>query len=181
MGEVTGREPAHEFAYGEGAGVHERVHCHGPRDCRRAVSGQGFGGSFYVWVSQIGVILIALAAGAYLGGAGRTAPNACVRIWGSVWVAGLVDGSATGAGPRLIVPIVARHRRRADPCGLAEAGSRAGQRDGLSPRARAGDSAALSDPMVDAEPGQLDVQRGSWRRTRWAGLPGFVTGTCCWT
>lgn len=28
-----------------------------------------FGGSFYVWVSQIGVILIALAAGYYVGGA----------------------------------------------------------------------------------------------------------------
>ena len=28
-----------------------------------------FGGSFYVWVSQIGVVLIALAAGYYLGGA----------------------------------------------------------------------------------------------------------------
>src|SRR2546427_3332886 len=28
-----------------------------------------FGGSFYVWVSQIGVILIALAVGYYVGGA----------------------------------------------------------------------------------------------------------------
>src|SRR3954463_3660064 len=28
-----------------------------------------FGGSFYVWTSQIGVILIALAAGYYVGGA----------------------------------------------------------------------------------------------------------------
>jgi len=31
--------------------------------------GKDFGGSFYVWISQIGVILVSLSAGYYLGGA----------------------------------------------------------------------------------------------------------------
>src|SRR5438046_5382754 len=36
--------------------------------CARYLA-KNFGGSFYVWISQIGVILIALALGYYFGGA----------------------------------------------------------------------------------------------------------------
>ena len=36
-----------------------------------------FGGSFYVWISQIGVVLIALALGYYVGG---TLADRCQRL-----------------------------------------------------------------------------------------------------
>jgi MFS family permease len=68
-----------------------------------------FGNSFYVWVSQIGVVLIALAVGYYVGGA-------VADLWPRPWVLGLgllPAGLALGLIPEyadwLIGGIVGRH------------------------------------------------------------------------
>jgi MFS family permease len=68
-----------------------------------------FGGSFYVWVSQIGVILIALAAGAYLGGAWADRVQRLRPIGICLLLAGLFTALQPVLAPRLILPIVARH------------------------------------------------------------------------
>src|SRR5437016_11990616 len=68
-----------------------------------------FGGSFYVWVSQIGVVMIALALGYYIGG---TLADRFQRL--SVLTAVLVpSGLLTCLIPnfsnRLIIALILRH------------------------------------------------------------------------
>jgi hypothetical protein len=68
-----------------------------------------FGSSFYVWVSQIGVILIALAAGYGLGG---TFADRFQRMWflGALLApAGLMTFLIPNFSPRLIEAIIMRH------------------------------------------------------------------------
>jgi MFS family permease len=68
-----------------------------------------FGGSFYVWISQIGVILIALALGYAAGGA--LADRFCSASFLAIplGVAGLVTLFIPSFTPRLIDAIVLRH------------------------------------------------------------------------
>lgn len=68
-----------------------------------------FGGSFYVWISQIGVILIALAAGYRLGGAWADLGWRLRRIGLFLAAAGVFTILLPGLAPRLILPIIARH------------------------------------------------------------------------
>ncbi len=68
-----------------------------------------FGGSFYVWVSQIGVVLMALALGYYAGGAlaDRWARLSCLS-----WLlipAGLATWIIPDFGGRIVAAIVQRH------------------------------------------------------------------------
>jgi predicted MFS family arabinose efflux permease len=68
-----------------------------------------FGGSFYVWVSQIGVILIALALGYCLGGA---LADRFQRVAVLVWLlvpAGVVTFLVPNFASQLIERIIARH------------------------------------------------------------------------
>lgn len=68
-----------------------------------------FGGSFYVWVSQIGVILIALAAGYYLGGA---LADRFQRVSFLIWLlvpAGVITFLVPEFASPLIQTIIARH------------------------------------------------------------------------
>ncbi len=68
-----------------------------------------FGSSFYVWVSQIGVVLIALALGYYFGGA---LADRWQRLWalGSLLVpAGLLLLLIPDCAPWLIGKIITRH------------------------------------------------------------------------
>lgn len=68
-----------------------------------------FGGSFYVWVSQIGVVMIALAAGYYLGGALADRWQRLRRLaWLLVPAGFLVIGLPTYAPP-ILEMIVLRH------------------------------------------------------------------------
>lgn len=68
-----------------------------------------FGGSFYVWVSQIGVVMIALAAGYYLGGALADRWQCLRRLaWLLVPAGLLVIGLPTYAPP-ILEQIVLRH------------------------------------------------------------------------
>src|SRR5580765_7278980 len=61
-----------------------------------------FGGSFYVWISQIGVILIALALGYYLGGAlADRHPHTSFLTW--LLVPG---GIVTGLIPHFASPVI---------------------------------------------------------------------------
>src|SRR5258708_25915192 len=61
-----------------------------------------FGGSFYVWISQIGVILIALALGYYFGGAlADRHPRTSFLTW--LLVPG---GIVTGLIPNFSVPLI---------------------------------------------------------------------------
>ncbi len=68
-----------------------------------------FGGSFYVWVSQIGVVMLALAAGYYTGG------MLADRWRGLRWIACLLVGAGIALalvpsyGPPLLQKIVLRH------------------------------------------------------------------------
>jgi hypothetical protein len=68
-----------------------------------------FGSDFYVWVSQIGVVLIALAVGYYLGGA---LADRWQRLWLLVLLlgpAGLVQCLIPACAPALLEGIVSRH------------------------------------------------------------------------
>src|SRR5437867_7358844 len=71
-----------------------------------------FGGSFYVWVSQIGVVLIALALGYYIGG---TLADHCQRlsVLGAMLVpAGLLTCLIPNFSNRLINALIMRHPDR---------------------------------------------------------------------
>ncbi len=68
-----------------------------------------FGGSFYVWVSQIGVILIALALGYYFGG---TLADRFQRLAFLAWLlvlAGIATALIPNFAGRLIDAIILRH------------------------------------------------------------------------
>ena len=68
-----------------------------------------FGSSFYVWVSQIGVVLAALAAGYFLGG---WLADRFQRLSMLAWLllpAGLLTILVPAFAPRLIAAIVERH------------------------------------------------------------------------
>ena len=74
----------------------------------RLLAGE-FGGSFYVWVSQIGVVMVALAAGYYVGGA-------LADRWGSLrrlaWLlipAGLWVIAVPAYAPPVFEAIISRH------------------------------------------------------------------------
>jgi hypothetical protein len=68
-----------------------------------------FGSSFHVWVSQIGVVLVALASGYYLGGllADRW-PRISWLAW-PLWLTGVMLWGIPVLAPRLIELIVLRH------------------------------------------------------------------------
>ena len=68
-----------------------------------------FGGSFYVWVSQIGVILIALALGYAIGGALADRFQRARFLAGPLTVAGLFTMLIPDFTPRLVRAIVMRH------------------------------------------------------------------------
>src|SRR5204862_2296194 len=68
-----------------------------------------FGGSFYVWISQIGVILIALALGYAAGGALADRFQRAAFLALPLCVAGLVTVGIPNFTPPLIDAIVMRH------------------------------------------------------------------------
>jgi MFS family permease len=68
-----------------------------------------FGGSFYVWISQIGVILIALAFGYAMGGALADHFKRARFLAGPLAVAGLFALLIPNFTPRLVKAIVMRH------------------------------------------------------------------------
>ncbi len=68
-----------------------------------------FGNSLYVWVSQIGVVLIALALGYYLGGALADRWQRLRFLGMLLWPAGLVLFLIPDFSPRLIDLIILRH------------------------------------------------------------------------
>src|SRR5437773_8557259 len=68
-----------------------------------------FGGSFYVWISQIGVVLIALALGYYFGG---TLADRCQRlsVLGGVLIpSGILTCLIPNFSNRLITALILRH------------------------------------------------------------------------
>jgi MFS family permease len=68
-----------------------------------------FGGDFYVWISQIGVILVALALGYAMGGAlADKFQRAAFLVW-PLGAAGLFTFAIPLLTPRLIDAIVMRH------------------------------------------------------------------------
>src|SRR5687768_9761873 len=68
-----------------------------------------FGGSFYVWISQIGVILIALALGYAVGGALADRFRRAAFLALPLGVAGLVTLLIPNFTPPLLDAIVSRH------------------------------------------------------------------------
>src|SRR5712691_5677844 len=68
-----------------------------------------FGGSFYVWISQIGVILIALALGYYVGGALADRYRRAAFLGWLLIPAGAVTALIPDFAPRLIDAIIMRH------------------------------------------------------------------------
>lgn len=80
----------------------------------RYLAAKGFGSSFYVWVSQIGVVLAALALGYFVGGA---LADRCQRVGFLAWLlvpAGLVTYFIPAFAKPLIEAIVERHPKDAD-------------------------------------------------------------------
>lgn len=75
----------------------------------RYLAARGFGSSFYVWVSQIGVVLAALALGYYVGGA---LADRWQRMRVLAWLlvpAGLVTYFIPVFTPRLVDALIGRH------------------------------------------------------------------------
>jgi predicted MFS family arabinose efflux permease len=68
-----------------------------------------FGGSFYVWISQIGVILIALALGYAIGGTLADRFRRAAFLVGPLSVAGVVTLLIPNFTPPLIDALVMRH------------------------------------------------------------------------
>src|SRR5262245_34182732 len=68
-----------------------------------------FGSSFYVWVSQVGVILIALAAGYYVGGTLADNFKRAVLLAYLLAPAGAVTMLIPEFAPRVIDAIIRRH------------------------------------------------------------------------
>ena len=68
-----------------------------------------FGGSFYVWISQIGVILIALALGYAIGGALADRFQRALFLAPPLFVAGLATFFIPQFTPPLVEAIVLRH------------------------------------------------------------------------
>jgi MFS family permease len=68
-----------------------------------------FGGSFYVWVSQIGVILVALALGYAIGGALADRFRRVRFLAAPLAVAGLFTALIPNIAPPLLQAIVMRH------------------------------------------------------------------------
>ncbi|MGA3268520.1 MAG: fused MFS/spermidine synthase [Verrucomicrobiota bacterium] len=68
-----------------------------------------FGGSFYVWVSQIGVILVALALGYAIGGALADRFRRVRFLAAPLAVAGLFTALIPNIAPPLLEAIVMRH------------------------------------------------------------------------
>lgn len=68
-----------------------------------------FGSSFYVWVSQIGVVMIALAAGYYVGGALADRWQQLRRLAWLLWPTGLFTIAIPWLAPPVLDWIVNRH------------------------------------------------------------------------
>jgi MFS family permease len=68
-----------------------------------------FGGSFYVWISQIGVILVALALGYAVGGALADRFRRAAFLAGPLCVAGIAVWLIPNFTPSLLEKIVMRH------------------------------------------------------------------------
>jgi len=68
-----------------------------------------FGGSFYVWISQIGVILVALALGYGIGGALADRFRRARFLAAPLFVAGLFTFMIPNLTPPLVKAIVMRH------------------------------------------------------------------------
>ena len=68
-----------------------------------------FGGSFYIWISQIGVILVALALGYAIGGALADRFRRAAFLAGPLCVAGIVTLLIPNFTPPLVDAIVMRH------------------------------------------------------------------------
>lgn len=68
-----------------------------------------FGSSFYVWVSQIGVVMIALALGYYVGGALADRWQQLRRLAWLLWPAGLFTWAIPWIAPPTMDWIVNRH------------------------------------------------------------------------
>src|SRR5262245_47855626 len=68
-----------------------------------------FGGSFYVWISQIGVILVALALGYALGGALADRFRQAAFLSAPLGVAGVFTLLIPNFTPPLVDAIVMRH------------------------------------------------------------------------
>src|SRR5439155_20907860 len=73
-----------------------------------------FGSSFYVWVSQIGVVLIALALGYVVGGALADRWHRLAFLSVLLMPAGLAIAFIPAFAPRLIEAIVLRHPTNQD-------------------------------------------------------------------
>src|SRR5215475_11176318 len=73
-----------------------------------------FGGSFYVWISQIGVILIALALGYAIGGALADRFRRAAFLAPPLAVAGIFTYLIPNISPPILDAIVMRHPRGED-------------------------------------------------------------------
>lgn len=71
--------------------------------------GKDFGGSFYVWISQIGVIMVALAAGYYVGGALADRYQRASFLSWLLFPAGLFTSFIPSFAERILDAIIMRH------------------------------------------------------------------------